>query len=59
MRRTPLFAAIAVAMASIARAFTDLETAWPTIMPPDRPAKPRTVLHGFVSFVELHANRLR
>ncbi len=40
-------------------AFAELETAWPTAMPPERPAKPRTVLHGFVSLVELHANRLR
>lgn len=45
--------------ATVLDAFTELETAWPTAMPPERPAKPRTVLHGFVSLVELHANRLR
>lgn len=45
--------------ATMLAAFAELETAWPTAMPPDRPVKPRTVLHGFVSLVELHANRLR
>lgn len=45
--------------ATVLDAIAELETAWPTAMPPERPAKPRTVLHGFVSLVELHANRLR
>lgn len=45
--------------ATVLDAVAELETAWPTAMPPERPAKPRTVLHGFVSIVELHANRLR
>ena len=45
--------------ATVLETFAELETAWPTAMPPVRPAKARTVLHGFVSLVELHANRLR
>ena len=45
--------------ATMLDALAELDKAWPTAMPPERPAKPRTVLHGFVSLVELHANRLR